>query len=141
MKLRIMRNASALALILIAGCSEPPMPTLQQKWAKVAATNVKDSTVAELTDRLGAPYRSDDGATKRSRFWYPFEGLTSKGKPETAPMLIVILDNEGVITSFMISEPVMTEKAPIHIRPHEYMIRVGNTWKPGDLETKKLLDK
>jgi hypothetical protein len=137
-----MRNACALTLILIAGCSEPPAAlTLQEKWAKVQATNVKDSTVAELTDRLGPPYRSDDGETKRSRFWYPFEGLTSDGTPETAPMLIVILDEKGVITSFMKSEPVMTENAPIHIRPHEYMIRVGKTWKLGDLKTKQLLDK
>jgi hypothetical protein len=136
-----MRIASALVLILIAGCSEPPAPlTLQEKWAKVQAVNVQDSTVDQLTERLGPPYRSEDGETKRSRFWYPFEGVTSTGNPETAPMLIVIVDNDGEVTAFMRSEPVMSENAPIRIRPCDYMMKVDGEWKRGDLKTKKVLD-
>src|SRR5271156_663634 len=119
-----MRTACALVLIVIAGCSEPPPPlTLREKWAKVEAVNVEDSSVVELTERLGAPYRSDDGETKRSRFWYPFEGVTSGGTPETAPMLILILDDMGEITSFMTSEPIARPNAPTLIRPRDYMIK------------------
>src|SRR6478752_5685049 len=103
-----MRIAGALLLILIAGCSEEPSAlTLQEKWAKVQAVNVQESTVAQLEEQLGAPYRSDDGETKRSRFWYPFEGIAGDDKPETAPMLIVIIDDKGEITSFMRSEPIV----------------------------------
>ena len=102
-----MRFGVLFGLILIAGCSEPPpLPTLQEKWAKVQSLNVEDATVDELVAKLGAPYRSDDGAKKRSRFWYPFEGVSSgKTQSHRSHAHIVILDDAGTINSFMRTEP------------------------------------
>ena len=48
-------GASFLMLFLVVGCSDPPpLPTLQEKWEKVKALNVEDSTVDELVSKLGA---------------------------------------------------------------------------------------
>jgi hypothetical protein len=136
-----MRFGVLFGLILIAGCSEPPpLPTLQEKWAKVQSLNVEDATVDELVAKLGAPYRSDDGAKKRSRFWYPFEGVTSGKTQATAPMLIVILDDAGTINSFMRTEPVPGQNAELRIVPRDYRTKVNGKWKNCELATGKVLE-
>jgi hypothetical protein len=136
-----MRFGVLFGLILIAGCSEPPpLPTLQEKWAKVQRLNVEDATVDELVAKLGAPYRSDDGAKKRSRFWYPFEGVTSGKTKATAPMLIVILDDAGTINSFMRTEPVPGQNAELRIVPRDYRTKVNGKWKNCELATGKVLE-
>jgi len=128
--------ASIVVAGLVAGCSdELAMPTLQEKWKKVQALKVEESTVDELTAKLGAPYRSSDGETKRSRFWYPFEGVTRDGKPKTAPMLIVILSDNGEIISYMRSEPLVLDNGPTHIVPHDYRAKVGGHWIRRELDT------
>jgi hypothetical protein len=139
-----MKIGALLGLILVAGCSEPPrLPTLQEKWAKVQSLNVEDSTVDELIAKLGAPYRSDDGVKQRSRFWYPFEGLTSAKTKATAPMLIVILNDAGAINSYMRTEPVAPPGAGPHaelrIVPRDYKTKINGKWKNCELATGKVL--
>ena len=144
-----MRIGASFGLIfllsLIAGCSEPPpIPTLQEKWAKVQSLNVEKATVDELIAKLGAPYRSDDGEKKRSRFWYPFEGVTGAKTKATAPMLIVFLDDAGTINSYMRSEPVPTPDADprgeLRIVPRDYKTKINGTWKNCELATGKVLE-
>ncbi len=136
-----MRIGFLLGLILIAGCSEPPaLPTLQEKWAKVQSLNVEDATVDDLVAKLGAPYRSDDGTTKRSRFWYPFEGVTNGKTKATAPMLIVILDDAGTINSYMRTEPVPEPNAELRIVPRDYKTKINGKWKNCELATGKVLE-
>jgi hypothetical protein len=136
-----MRVKALLVLILVLGCSDPPpLPTLQEKWAKVQSLNVEDSTVDELISKLGAPYRSDDGETERSRFWYPFDGVTAANTTATAAMLIVILDDNGVITSYMRSEPVFMPNAETRIVPREYKIKIQGRWKRRDFKTGKAVE-
>jgi hypothetical protein len=144
-KVELMKIGVLFGLLLIAGCSEPPpLPTLQQKWAKVQSLNVENATVDELVAELGAPYRSDDGAKQRSRFWYPFEGVTSAKKMATAPMLIVILDDAGAINSYMRNEPVTAADAgpaaELRIVPRDYKIKLNGKWKNRDLGTGKTLE-
>ena len=140
-----MRIGALFGLILIAGCSEPPpLPTLREKWAKVQSLNVENATVDDLVAKLGAPYRSDDGAKKRSRFWYPFEGITSAKTKATAPMLIVFLDDVGTIDSYMRSEPVLAPdaepRAEPRIVPRDYRTKVNGQWKNCELATGKVLE-
>ena len=136
-----MKIGALLGLMLVAGCSEPaPLPTLEERWAKVQKLNVEDATVDELVAKLGAPYRSDDGAKERSRFWYPFEGVTSANTSATAPMLIVILDDVGAINSYMRTEPVMVPGAEPHIVPRDYKIKINGKWKNRELETGKAIE-
>ncbi len=140
-----MRIGAFFGLILIAGCSEPPpLPTLQEKWTKVQSLNVQDATVDELVAKLGAPYRSDDGAKQRSRFWYPFEGVTSGKTKATAPMLIVILDDAGAINSYMRTEPVLAPdsepRAEPRIVPRDYKTKINGKWKNCELATGKVLE-
>jgi hypothetical protein len=140
-----MKIGALLGLILVAGCSDPPpLPTLEEKWAKVQSLNVEDSTVDELVAKLGAPYRSDDGAKQRSRFWYPFEGVTSAKTTATAPMLIVILDDAGAINSYMRSEPVMmpgaAPGAELRIVPRDYRTKINGKWKNRELATGKVVE-
>ncbi len=133
-----MKIGVLFGLILVAGCSEPaPLPTLQEKWAKVQSLNVERSTVDELVAKLGAPYRSDDGAKQRSRFWYPFEGVTSAKTTATAPMLIVFLDDVGAIDSYLRTEPVMVPNAEPRIVPRDYKIKIDGKWKSRELKTGK----
>jgi hypothetical protein len=140
-----MKIGALFGLMLVAGCSEPaPVPTLQERWAKVQKLNVENATVDELVAKLGAPYRSDDGASERSRFWYPFEGVTSAKTTATAPMLIVILDDVGAINSYMRTEPVMVPDAGTgaepRIVPRDYKIKINGKWKNRELETGKVLE-
>ncbi len=136
-----MKIGALFGLILVAGCSEPAsVPTLQEKWAKVQNLNVEDATVDELVAKLGAPYRSDDGAKERSRFWYPFEGVTSGNTTATAPMLIVLLDDVGAINSYMRTEPVMAPGAEPRIAPRDYKIKINGKWKNRELETGKVIE-
>ena len=136
-----MKIGALFGLILVAGCSEPaPVPTLQEKWAKVQKLNVEDATVDELVAKLGAPYRSDDGVKERSRFWYPFEGVTSGNTTATAPMLIVILDDLGAINSYMRTEAVMAPNAEPRIVPRDYKIKINGKWKNRELETGKVIE-
>jgi hypothetical protein len=134
-----MRIVALFGLILIAGCTEPPpIPTLREKWAKVQSLNVEDATVDELVAKLGAPYRSDDGAKKRSRFWYPFEGVTSAKTKATAPMLIVFIDDGGAIDSYMRSEPVLVPNADIRIVPRDYKVKIAGKWENRELPKGKV---
>ncbi len=134
-------RASLLVLFLVVGCSDPPpLPTLQEKWEKVKVLNVEDSTVDELITRLGAPYRSNDGEIGRSRFWYPFDGLTSANTKATAAMLIVTLDDNGAITSYMRSEPVPMPNDEMRIVPREYKVKVQGTWTRREFKTGKSVD-
>ena len=131
-------RASLLVLFLVVGCSDPPpLPTLQEKWEKVKTLNVEDSTVDELVSKLGAPYRSNDGEIGRSRFWYPFDGVTSANTRATAAMLIVTLDDRGAITSYMRSEPVPMPNDEMRIVPREYKVKVKDTWTRRAFKTAK----
>jgi hypothetical protein len=134
-------SASLLVLFLVVGCSDPlPLPTLQEKWEKVKAVNVEDSTVDELVSKLGAPYRSNDGQIGRSRFWYPFEGVTSANTKATAAMLIVTLDDRGAITSYMRSEPVLMPNDEMRIVLREYKVKIKGTWTRHEFKTVKGAD-
>jgi hypothetical protein len=136
-----MKIGVLFGLMLVAGCAEPaPVPTLEEKWDKVQKLNVEDATVDELVAKLGAPYRSDDGAKERSRFWYPFEGVTSGNTTATAPMLIVILDDLGAINSYMRNEPVVVPGAEPRIVPRDYRMKVNGKWKHRELETGKVIE-
>jgi hypothetical protein len=136
-----MRIWATSVVILVLGCSEPTLPqlTLQEKWAKVQSLKVEDATIEDLTSKLGYPYRSDDGEIQRSRFWYPFEGLTSTNTRATAPMLIVIMGDGEMITSYLRSEPVVAPDGETHIVPHEYKTKINGKWKKRDLKTGKVL--
>ncbi len=134
-------SASLLMLFLVVGCSDPPpLPTLQEKWEKVKALNVEDSTVDELVSKLGAPYRSNDGEVGRSRFWYPFDGVTRANTKATAAMLIVTLDDRGAITSYMRSEPVPMPNDEMRIVPRKYKVKSKGTWARREFKTAKGAD-